>query len=468
LFRFTPLDTCFMLMDRVTDRLKATSVVDHALRYNPVYYREVSRGIHELRSMDLQARRELSERMLRRTLAWAARLPGGPPANAPLRERPIIEREQLRDHPRRFTVPGLIRVPAATSGSTGIPVLLSRSLRSVAAEQAFIDALFGRRGFDLRRARVARLRADVFKPVTDRSPPFGVLRDGGTKLILSSNHLNAQSAPWYCEALRDFRPDVMFVHPSAAEALAGYLQDLGLRLDIPLLLSGSEAVLPSGRQLMEDIFNATLVDYYGMAERVVFASGSSAEAMYFNPLYGLAELLPLTETEAPEGARALEIIGTGFWNDAMPLVRYRLGDRAIVPDWYGDAELEEVALGLRPVLAIQGRGKEHLLSPSGVTIIGMSNATNGIKGLVRMQLVQDALDRVRADVVIDPAVGAIDEAQLLRNMRERLSDDIAISIRRVQQLERLPSGKTPFIIQHSVLPSMAQQSARIADTRAGA
>lgn len=442
-----------MLIDRVTDRLKATAAIDHALRYNPYYYRSVCRQIVEMRALDLPARRTVSERLLRRTLEWSSRLPGGLPADLPLSQRPIIEREQLRDNPQGLRVPGWIRVPAATSGSTGIPVRLSRSLRNVAAEQAFLDDLTSARGLDLRRARVARLRADTFKPVTDRSPPFGVLRDAGTKLILSSNHLNAQTARWYHDALRDFRPEVMFVHPSAAEALAGHLQQLGLRLDVPLLLSGSEAVLPAGRQLMEEIFNATLIDYYGMAERVAFASASSAGAMSFNPLYGHTELLPVDDAEAPAGAKAFEIIGTGYWNDAMPLVRYRSGDRAIVPDWYGAADLEQVALGLRPVLAIQGRGKEHVLTPSGVTIIGMSNATNGIKGLVRMQLVQHTLDCVRADVVVDPAVGAIDEAQLMRNMRQRLSDDIALSIRRVQQLERLPSGKTPFIIQHCKLPA---------------
>jgi phenylacetate-CoA ligase len=445
-----------MLIDLITDRLKATSSVDYALRYNPVYYRSIRRQLQDVRGMDLQARRTRADQLLRRTFEWAARLPDGLPAAVPLSQRPIIEREQLRDHPRRYTVPGWIRVPAATSGSTGIPVRLSRSLLNVAAEQAFIDDLLSARGFDLRRARIARLRADVFKPVSDSSPPFGELRDSGTKLILSSNHLNADSANWYFEALRDFRPDVMFVHPSAAESLAGFLQLLGRQLDVPLLLSASEAVLPSGRRLMEEIFNATLIDYYGMAERSLFAAGSSTEAMFFNPLYGHAELLPVPAAEAPAGACAFEIIGTGYWNDAMPLVRYRSGDRAIVPDWYGPADLEAVALGLRPVLAIQGRGKEHLLSPSGVTIIGMSNATNGIKGLVRMQLVQDALDRVRADVIVDPAIGTIDEEQLLRNMRGRLSDNIEITIRRVQRLERLPSGKTPFIIQRSALPSPAQ------------
>jgi hypothetical protein len=45
----------------------------------------------------------------------------------------------------------------------------------------------------------------------------------------------------------------------------------------------------------------------------------------------------------------------------MPLARYRSGCRVIVPDRYGDSNLEDVFLGLKPVLAIQGRDKEHRL-----------------------------------------------------------------------------------------------------------
>lgn len=433
----------------VSEQLKTSTLVNWALRYNPFFYGALRKQLRLLRSMDAGQRRTLSDRLLRRALGWAAGAPGGANANVPLQRRPFVEREQLRDEPERFAVRGLVRVSAATSGSTGIPLDLVRSLRCIAAEQAFIDDLTCEHGFELRSARVARLRADTIKPVDDRSPPFGELSANARLLVLSSNHLSAETALWYHDALQRFRPEVLFVHPSAAEPLAAYLQRRGLGLTVPVVLSSSEAVLGSGRQLIEAVFNTKLLDYYGMAERVAFAAGSSDGCYYFNPLYGRVELLPIDAAEAPAGARAFEIVATGFWNDAMPLVRYRCGDRAIVPAGYTERDLDEVALGLRPVLAIQGRGKEHLVTPSGVNIIGMSNATNGIRGLVRMQLVQEARDRVRADVIIDPTVGSIDEAQLLRNMRLRLSEDIAVTIRRVEQLERLPSGKTPFIIQRS-------------------
>ena len=45
--------------------------------------------------------------------------------------------------------------------------------------------------------------------------------------------------------------------------------------------------------------------------------------------------------------RIYEIVGTTFWNALLPIVRYRTGDLIRVPADWGEAELEELALGLR-------------------------------------------------------------------------------------------------------------------------
>jgi phenylacetate-CoA ligase len=439
-----------MLIDRLTNLVKKTASLDRALRYNPRHYAPLRRQLRELNGMDRDERRAASEALLHRTLLWAARLPDGLGADVPLDWRPIIEREQLRDDPRRYTVAGLVRVPASTGGTSGVPVRVERSLRCVAAEQAFIDDLAQRAGIDLQGARIARLRADNVKPVADTTAPFGIYRDGGRCLVLSSNHLNASSVAWYRDELLRFRPQVLFAHPSAVEALAGLLLQCGDTVHVPLVMTSSEVVHPVGRRLIQQAFGATVVDHYGMAERVAFAAAAGGSGYRFNPLYGHVELRPIDRAEAPAGHRALEIVATGFWNEVMPLVRYRPGDRVIVPQSYGDSEIEDVTLGLAPVVAIQGRGKEHVLSPDGVVVVGVSNAVEGVRGLVRMQVVQDALDAVTIHVIADPKIGSIDEAHLMRNLRLRLSPAIAIEIRQVRRLERLPSGKTPFIIQRAL------------------
>lgn len=435
------------LLDRLTDLFKKTGAIDYALRYNPVFYRPVRKMLHELDSMNRSARLALSDRLTQRTLSWAAQLPDGVPASVPLHERPLIEKTDLRDHPERFSTRRFVRIPAATSGSTGIPVKLMRSLRCIASEQAFIDDLMGVWSLTFRDARMARLRADSVKPPTDREPPFGIYRESGRKLILSSNHLSPATATWFCDELRHFGAEVLFTHPSSGEALARFMQQRGLTLDIPLVLTSSEMLQTSGRLLMEATYNATVIDYYGLAERVVFAAGLAEGAYFFNPAYGRVELVLIEDSEAPAGHSAYEIIATGFWNDAMPLVRYRTGDCAIVSDSYTQTDIEDVTLGLKPVVSIQGRDKEHLISPRGEVLVGLTHAAYGVKGLVRMQVTQQVREAIDVHIVVDPRTGNIDQAQLMRNLRNFVPEDMRIVIRIVDELERLPSGKTPFVIQ---------------------
>jgi phenylacetate-CoA ligase len=198
---------------------------------------------------------------------------------------------------------------------------------------------------------------------------------------------------------------------------------------------------------MEDVFQATTIDYYGLAERVVFAASHAEGEYYFNPAYGRTELLPLDNAEAPPDCRAMEIVATGFWNEAMPLIRYRTGDRAIVPTSYSSSDLEDVALGLKPVIAIQGRDKEYLISPRGEVVTGLPHVTHGVSGLIRMQFIQEALDDVRIRVVADPRVGAVDRATLMSNVRYWVPEDMRVTVETVDELVRLPSGKTPFVIR---------------------
>jgi phenylacetate-CoA ligase len=434
------------LVERFSHFMKGAGPIDHALRYNPPYYTPVRRLLQRLDGMDRAERAAVSDRLLRRAFGWAARLPGAPSADVPLSERPIIEKEDLRDRPQSYILGGLVRIPAATSGSTGVPVRLTRSLRCVAAEQAFIDALLDRWNLRQCDARWVRLRADPVKALNDKEPPYGVYANGGRKLILSSNHLNASTVEWFRDELRRFRPQVMFTHASSGETLARLLAKRGETLDIPLVLTSSEVLTPVGRQLLEKTFNAKVIDYYGMSERVVFAAAESAAGYYFNPLYGRVELLEVDDPTVPPGQRAYEIVGSGFWNDAMPLLRYRSGDCVIVPDHYGPQDLEDVALGLKPVLGIQGREREHIISPSGVTVVGLTYASAGVPGLLRMQLIQDTPDEVRVLAVADPQAGRIDQAMLMRNLRQWIPAEIDITITQVEETEHLPSGKTPFVI----------------------
>ena len=67
------------LLDQLTDLFKKADAIDHALRYNAVFYGPICKVLRELDSMDRGARRTLFDYLTQRMLDWAARLPDGVP-----------------------------------------------------------------------------------------------------------------------------------------------------------------------------------------------------------------------------------------------------------------------------------------------------------------------------------------------------------------------------------------------------
>jgi phenylacetate-CoA ligase len=431
---------------------KKDALLDPIIRYNPVYYRAARTAARLGRTAGCEERAALSGRLIERALRWARRSRYGRGRPPSLEHWPLLDKQALRQRPDDFRTPSRLSVPASTGGSTGVPLRLWRSLRCVAAEQAFLDDLLSSVGLDFRGSRVAVLRADTIKDPSDRAPPFGTYSHGGRRLLLSAHHLGPATCRWYADELERFRPDFLWVYPTAADALAAALQGVGRTVAVPAVLCSSEVLTSSARQRIASVFQAEVIDHYGLAERVGLAFSVRPEEYWFVPTYGCVELVPVANGAATD-VRSAEIVATGFWNDAMPLVRYRTGDRVLYPVDHGEAELAEVALGLRPFLGIAGREQEYVLTPRGEKVLGINHLPRDVSNVVQIQLVQESPSFVRLRVVPEPGFGDRDREQLLRNARLKLASDIDIAVDLVEAVERLPSGKAPFVIHRMSSPA---------------
>ena len=101
------------------------------------------------------------------------------------------------------------------------------------------------------------------------------------------------------------------------------------------------------------------------------------------PEYSVVELLRPDGSPAQPGEVA-EIVGTGFGNAAMPLIRYRTGDTVLV------AEDQHCACGRRmPIVeTIVGRLEDVLLTVDGRMVTRFETAFNDSVHVVEAQLFQ--------------------------------------------------------------------------------
>jgi phenylacetate-CoA ligase len=423
------------------------------IRRNPFFYGRARSILDEVERQDLAQRRAWSNAQLARTLHFARRTDYGRKVNggSSLGSWPFLEKESLRANQNAFINGNRwLSAPAATGGTTGIPLSLVRSLSSVVFEQACQDRLIEQLGADPR-GRVAILRGDNIKDPSDLKPPHWIKANGGRSLIFSSNVLNHETVRDYARALREFSPTLLCAYPTSLECLCRLLKQHGEKVHIPSVLTSSEVLKREAWALARDTLGCNLIDYYGQAERVTFAYAFEPRSYRFLPSYGHVELRPFSSDHLSDAGQGglYEIVGTTFWNNLMPLVRYRTGDLVRLPDHWGERELEELTLGLRTFSGVLGREQEILVCPRGVRLTGIDQIPRDVSHILRIQVIQEDLNDVRILVLPAPGYSERDAAQLLQNARAKVPDSMRLRIETAQWLERTPRGKTPLVIHRA-------------------
>ena len=437
--------------------IKSIPLAERLIRRNPFFYWGFRDLLRRSERATLQERRATAQRLLGQSRVWASRLPGYArfDLTRPMASQPVLSKEALQNRADDFQAQGwLPAARAATGGTTGIPLQLVRSLKSLAMEQAMIDHLAAKADVDLMQARVAVLRGDAVKDPNDKQPPFW--RPAGAKrLIFSSNHLNAENYPAFERALMDFRPDVLLGYPSSLDLLTDLAEEHGSPIRFKLVITSSEILRPGTRSRVRRCFGATLVDYYGMAERVCAAYAFEDGQYRFIFPYGFTELV-----ESEPGR--YRIIGTSLWNHRQPLWRYDTDDVALLPEGASAEQVERIALGVDTFPGIEGRGTDYLLLADGSRIWTLSHIY-GVTGAASVQLMQESLDTAVLIVVPNAKFSERTLEALRQNFYLKAPRSIALRLEVRDAPYRLANGKAPCFISNLAqgLSRAARQSAPV-------
>jgi phenylacetate-CoA ligase len=160
--------------------------------------------------------------------------------------------------------------------------------------------------------------------------------------------------------------------------------------------------------------------------------------MHVSPEYGVIELAP----DGDDGEH--EILATGLINDAMPFLRYRTGDRALL----GDAKACSCGRGLPTFGTLIGRIDENVITPEGVPVgpTALGLAFKVVPHLAESQVVQDSPDRITIRIVTEPGWCEADADVLVTEFRKRLGARIAIVLEPVAAIPRTSGGKQRLIV----------------------
>lgn len=354
-------------------------------------------------------------------------------ALADLERFPLTKKEEMRSSPERFrstAVPASKLLLHRTGGSTGTPMAVYSTKETWLAERAMMYRGWTWAGFRPG-DRIVTCVGDLEAP--DESAPVQRYRN---RLDVSSGHLDPRGLERYASEIRDFAPQFVRTYPTVAFLLGRELEARGIRLpSLKGIWTQSETLPPQMRNEIEELWGCPVRDYYGMQEKCVAMSECEHGTMHIHSEFGHVELLP---SGVPPLRR---IVATGFWNRAMPLLRYETRDLALPK-----AEPCRCGRALPAVSRIEGRLEDFLITPGGKWVQELDRAVMNAKHVRECQLIQERLDWARVLVVPDPRFTAEDEAELLRLLRERIGPGVDITLERVAEIPRTSSGKFRFVV----------------------
>jgi len=271
-------------------------------------------------------------------------------------------------------------------------------------------------------------------PLTQTEPPYWRWVSSSSQLIFSSYHLNEATANLYLEALRD--RSLVWIHgyPSVLSLFASLVGQSARKLGIKYITTGAESLLESQREKVEAAFGARVIEHYGQAESVANISQDLEGRLVVDEDFGL------TEFESVGGGE-YRIIGTNWLNPGFPLFRYEVGDIATL------CEHRPMPDGSpRYIEAIDGRREDYILLHDGTAIGRLDHILKDFVEIREAQIYQRKRGEIEFRVVQGADYSDATESRLLKSSRKRLGDDILISIRYFDCLERTKTGKLRFVI----------------------
>ncbi len=357
---------------------------------------------------------------------------------------PILNKKTILKNSKEFVStkynPFFLR-KAATSGSTGTPLVLYRNYRSIGIEHAFVRRQWEWAGLNLNdkcavlKGRIiGRINSD--RKVYDYDPFM-------KELYLSGHHLSNETALYYADLMRDHNVSGLFGFPSAISFIAKKCLEKNHPIKLKAVLTTSEVLSSGVKDVIQKGFRCPVFDFYGAAERAVYIHTCDKGKYHIIPEYGYTELLPVDNDE-----RFRRVISTGFWNYAMPLIRYDTGDVVEISD-------QTCCCGRNfPIIQkINGRTGDVIISPSGKRLgPGLMHhilyVLCGSEKIAETQIIQDAKDHLT--ILYVPMEGFSETllADFSRSLSRYIPEDLCFDFKKIEKIKKTESGKIKALVSN--------------------
>jgi phenylacetate-CoA ligase len=359
-----------------------------------------------------------------------------------LRSIPLLEKETVREQHQALMATSNVgrTIEMHTSGTTGKGLHLVISQDANQRSNACMWFHYGWSGIQ-RGSRIATFGGHPVAAPNSTRPPFWIRDRLENELFFSSQHITADNLPLYVKTLTGFKPVLVRGYPSSIYLLALYLLEIDCKEIQPkAVYTSSETLFDYQREAIEQAFGCKIYSYYGNAERVAHL----LQCRYGN--FHVVTEACVIEVLRPDGSQAEfgelgELVCTKLMDQAMPLIRYRVGDTGI-------KAREQCACGRNtPILShLTGRVEDIVVTPDGRHVGRLDHAFKDALNIKEAQIIQEDIQSILVKIVPRQGFTSNDERRIISGLRLRLGREINIHMQLVDSISRTSNGKFRFVI----------------------
>lgn len=361
---------------------------------------------------------------------------------ADLQRFPVLTKQLLQANQADLLADGLTLEScetSRTSGSTGEPTTTAFDRRTwlLCKYTLKIRRLLAYGiGIGKRVLLVSELHPEEIEEISKS----GVL---GRRLLFGQEHVSIhEPVQNVIPILETYRPNAIYAFPSYVAELLEYCErnDVNLR-GTDVVFTSSEVLGSALRARISEAFGAEVCDVYGSTEFKEVAWQCRERRYHVNFESTWVEIVE----EGDDGLGTLLL--TTLVNRAMPLIRYRVGDRARLGEGPCDCGRQGPWIE-----SVSGREVDMLILPDGRRISPylLTSIVETDASIRRYQIVQIRPSQLEVRY-ISPEPDAVDCDSLSEDLGKLLGAVTTVEFVSVSSLPRTPGGKQKVFIPHESL-----------------
>jgi len=355
-----------------------------------------------------------------------------------LKKLPIISKKDIQDNYPRNILSKNIKMSnchiASTSGSTGLPLKVCFNDKDAAyrgAVNRYVWFESGVKVFD----KIITIADDSYNRKQSWLNKLGILNTRNISIFSLHDDI--------LKELIRFRPDVIYTYPSILyllkEKVRGSMKN---SLNPKVILTNGEALSQPLRKELSKIYNSEIYKIYGSMEFGYLAFECNEHCGYhITTDTAVIEVLKNGEDVKP-GDKG-EIVVTGLHNDAMPFIRYKIGDIAVLSE-----DKCSCGRGFPLIKNIEGREDDFFILPSGKLISPrMINLIEFIDGIAAFKIIQESPKQIVVKMVTNDDFSGNTVSEIKKTIKSGCSGEpVDVEVEIVKDIPQERSGKLRTVI----------------------